>query len=100
MHVLEVYWNRAFLEQIIGRASRYCSHKGVPEDKRIVRVYIYIATHPSEKETVDQYIKKLAYTKDKLIEEFNDSMKESAIDCNIFKSANVYRGDNDIICEK
>jgi superfamily II DNA or RNA helicase len=89
-HIMEPYWNISRLEQIIGRAVRYCSHKDMPIEKRTVKVYIYIATHPNEKLTVDQYIKKLALQKDKLIDQFTLAMKESAIDCTLFKNANVY----------
>lgn len=90
------------LEQIIGRAVRYCSHKDMPENKRVVKVYIYITTHPNEKETIDQHIKNMALNKDKLIEQFSTAMKEAAIDCQLFKNANVYKDDdeNDIKCEK
>lgn len=99
-HILEPYWNMSRLEQIIGRAVRYCSHKDMPENKRTVKVYIYITTHPNEKETIDQYIKNLAVNKDKLIEQFSTAMKEAAIDCQLFKNANVYEGESDLICKK
>lgn len=98
VHILEPYWNQSRLEQIIGRAIRYCSHKNLPEEKRNVKVYIYIATHPSEKQTIDQYIKKLAFKKNRLIKEFELAMKEAAVDCELFKEANVYKGEDDIKC--
>ena len=41
VHIIEPYWNLSRLEQVIGRAVRFCSHKDVEEDKRIVKVYIY-----------------------------------------------------------
>ena len=90
-HIMEPYWNISRLEQIIGRAVRYCSHKDMADDKRIVKVYIYITSHPNEQETIDQHIKKMAFRKDKLIEQFATAMKEAAIDCELFKSANVYK---------
>ena len=100
VHVLEPYWNISRLEQIIGRASRFCSHKDLPEDKRIVNVYIYIATHPKEKETVDQYIKKLSNSKNKIIKDFEKAIKEIAVDCQLNKNANVYdENDENIVCD-
>src|SRR5690606_22372405 len=39
VHILEPYWNQSRLDQIIGRASRYCSHKDLPEEERNVMVY-------------------------------------------------------------
>lgn len=99
VHIMEPYWNLARLAQVIGRASRFCSHKDLPEEKRLVRVYIYIAVHENIKETVDQYIMKLAHQKSKLVNEFETALKEIAIDCSLFKNANVYEGENDIKCE-
>jgi superfamily II DNA or RNA helicase len=98
VHIIEPYWNQSRLDQVIGRAIRYCSHKDVEKEKRIVKVYIYIATHEKESETIDQYIYKLAATKNKLIKEFEKALKESAIDCKLFKNANVYKGEDDLIC--
>ena len=101
VHVLEPYWNISRLEQIIGRASRFCAHKDLPEEKRFVHVYIYIATHPKEKETVDEYIRKLSNGKNKIIKDFEKAIKEVAIDCQLNKNANVYdENDEDIVCDK
>jgi superfamily II DNA or RNA helicase len=99
MHILEPYFNMSRMYQIIGRAVRTCSHALLPEEKRNVKVYIYLATHPEEKESVDEYIMKLALHKDKLIQQFELAMKEVAIDCELFKNANVYEGEEDIKCE-
>jgi superfamily II DNA or RNA helicase len=38
--IMEESWNRASQEQVIGRAIRYRSHHGLPEDQRRVDVYI------------------------------------------------------------
>lgn len=97
VHILEPYWNRSRLDQIIGRASRYCSHKDMPENKRNVKVYIYMATK-SGAETVDEYMYKLSEQKNTLINEFEMAIKEAAIDCELNKNANVYEGDPDIKC--
>lgn len=100
LHILEPYWNTKRLAQIIGRGVRHCSHATLPLEKRNIRVYIYIATHPNESETIDEYIMKLAFNKDKLVDEFELAMKESAVDCKLFKNANVYEDEKDIICDK
>ena len=99
VHILEPYWNQSRLDQVIGRAIRYCSHKDLPEEERDVKVYIYLAVHPKEAETIDEYIHQLAKNKNKIIKEFELALKESAVDCKIFKNANVYRGEDDIVCE-
>lgn len=100
-HILEPYWNMARLQQIIGRGSRFCSHKDLDEENRNIKVYIYIATHPNEEQTVDEYINHLAVQKNDLVNEFEKVIKESAIDCNLFKNANYYPelGDQFYKCE-
>lgn len=95
-HIIEPYWNQNRLEQIIGRGSRYCSHAMLPTDERIIKIYIYLAVHPNEKQTVDQYIHKLAERKQKLIKEFEEAIYSVAVDCELNKNAN---GKN-IVCDK
>jgi len=101
VHILEPYWNWSRMSQVIGRAVRYCSHKDMDIEKRIVKVYIYMSVHPNEYETVDQYIKNMAADKNKLIDQFAMAMKEAAVDCNLFKNGNVYQdmGEKDIVCD-
>lgn len=100
VHVLEPYWNQSRLDQIIGRASRFCSHMDLDEEERIVKVYIYIAISPYGEKTVDEYIQKLAAQKNKLIKEFEVAIKEAAVDCELNKKANVYAGEERIKCDK
>ncbi len=93
VHILEPYWNYSRILQIIGRAVRYCSHKNLPKDERNVKVYIYLATHEYEKMTIDQYIMNLAMQKNRLIQQFETALKEVAVDCSLFKNANVFKDD-------
>jgi len=98
VHVLEPYWNMSRLEQVVGRASRFCSHINLPEDERNVKVFVYIAMHPNEKITVDQYVKKLSETKNKIIKQFETAIKEAAVDCRLNKYANIVNDEDDIQC--
>lgn len=99
-HILEPYWNISRLLQIIGRGSRFCSHKELPPKERDIKVYIYMATHPEEEQTIDEYIRELSFKKNKVIHSFEKAIKEVAVDCTLFKNANVFKGEEDIICEK
>ena len=100
VHILEPYWNKSRLEQVIGRASRFCSHKDLEEEKRNVKVYIYVAISPNEGEhTIDEFIQNLSHEKDKMIKTFEKAIKEAAIDCKLNKKANVYEGEDDIKCD-
>lgn len=98
VHVLEPYWNKSRLEQVVGRASRFCSHIGLPEEERNVKVYVYVAMHPNEEITVDQYIKKLSETKNKIIRQFEQAIKEAAVDCRLNKFANIINDEDNIKC--
>ena len=98
VHVLEPYWNKSRLEQVVGRASRFCSHINLPEEERNVKVYVYIAMHPDEEVTVDQHIKKLSETKNKIIKQFEQAIKEAAVDCRLNKNANIVNDDDEIVC--
>jgi hypothetical protein len=100
VHIIDPYWNWPRLSQVIGRASRFCSHKELPEEERNVKVYIYIATHENERETIDQYIHSLSVNKNKLVQEFERAIKEAAIDCKLNKYANISDDENDFVCDK
>ena len=88
VHIIDPYWNLPRLEQVIGRASRFCSHKDLPLEKRTVKVFIYLAINENDSETIDQYIYKLSLRKNKLVNEFERAIKESAIDCELNFNAN------------
>jgi len=93
VHVMEPHWNLSRIKQIIGRAIRFCSHKDLPENERYVNVYLYLATHTSLKQSIDEYIWSLAKHKNKLIEQFEHALKENAIDCELFHNRNNYKTD-------
>lgn len=99
VHLLETLWNTSRLDQIIGRAIRFCSHKDVELERQLVKVYIYMATHPSLKVSIDQHIMQLAINKKKLNKSFELAIKESAIDCELFSNANNQPGEEKIVCE-
>lgn len=98
VHIMEPYWNFSRLEQIIGRAIRFCSHKDVIYDKQLVEVYIYMAVHPKVGRSIDERIMQMAIQKKLVNKAFETALKEAAIDCELFKNANVYPGEEDIKC--
>lgn len=93
VHILEPYWNMSRILQIMGRAVRFCSHKDVIKSKRLVKIYLYLATYPGVK-TIDQYIWNLAKKKNVLIQEFEHALKESAFDCELMINRNYYKSDD------
>jgi Type III restriction enzyme, res subunit len=43
VHIVEPYWNMVRIDQVVGRASRICSHEDLPEELRTVKVMIYLS---------------------------------------------------------
>ena len=67
----------------------------------MVKVYIYVPAHQEKEETVDEYIVKLAFQKEKIVNQFetyslSKKMKEIAVDCELFKERN-YQADGEYI---
>jgi superfamily II DNA or RNA helicase len=98
VHLLEPYWHEIRMLQMIGRAVRLCSHRDLPMKDRIVDVYRYKSVRkPKEgvitKQTTDQYIETLARNKDGLNQSFWKTLKEVAIDCNLYKNHNMLKED-------
>jgi len=83
VHLFEPYWNMSRLEQIMGRGIRYCSHKDLPEERRFVMVFLYLATNPEIAETIDQKILKMAFDKTNIRTQFELALKECAVDCQL-----------------
>lgn len=87
VHILEPYWNMSRLEQVIGRAVRFCSHKDVPYAERNVEVYIYIASGTDKEDiSVDHHIMKMAFKKKELTDQFENVIKEMAVDRYLFQN--------------
>jgi len=82
VHIMEPYWNLSRIKQIIGRAFRHCVHTDLPENERIVNVYMYLANY------IDEFIWKMAKNKDYIIRQFEETIKNNAIDCNLFIARN------------
>ena len=95
VHILDPYWNTSRLDQVIGRAIRYCSHRDLASAEREVKVYLYLACAPKEKSTkgrltVDEHIYRIALEKDKLVKQFYSVMKKAAIDAKLFANAQKF----------
>jgi superfamily II DNA or RNA helicase len=96
--IIDEHFNLSRMMQVSGRVVRFCSHKLLPRDKRYVDIYYFRAVYPNYY-TVDEYIADLAKKKQDLIDEFQHTIKEIAIDCRLNKAANVHKDDKDIECE-
>jgi SNF2 family DNA or RNA helicase len=89
VHILEPFWNEARIEQIMGRAVRFCVHKDLPLDERNVDVFRYKMIRKSGKETADEKMENISRKKNNLLLSFVEAVKEAAVDCELFKAHNM-----------
>ena len=89
VHILEPYWNEVRIEQVIGRALRYCQHKDLPLNERIVDVYRYKMIRKNKKQTTDELMEDISRKKNNLLLSFIEAVKEAAVDCELFKHHNM-----------
>lgn len=89
VHILEPFWNEARIEQIMGRAVRFCVHKDLPMEERKVDVFRYKMVRKSNKETADEKMENISRKKNNLLLSFIEAVKEAAVDCELFKAHNM-----------
>jgi hypothetical protein len=98
------------IDQVIGRARRICSHKNLPQELRTVKVFCYISVfseiqkknkeykeilHKDTNETTkspmttDESLYTIALRKDNINSQLLKGIKESAIDCRLYKKGNA-----------
>lgn len=101
VHVVEPYWQRVRIQQVIGRAVRAYSHHDLPENERTVDVFLYISTMTAEQskrlpvllrrndksKTTDQYLLELSLHKGQIIDSFVELLKRVAVDCRVLPPA-------------
>lgn len=82
--IMEPHWNSERIKQIIGRAVRYQSHSHLPARQRSVTVYHLVLRKPKGvsdgKKSADEYLYKLAKTKEHEILRFYDGLIANSIE--------------------
>ena len=89
VHILEPYWNEVRIEQVIGRALRYCQHKDLPMEERRVDIFRYKMVRTNGKITTDEKMEDISRKKNNLLLSFIEAIKEAAVDCELFKAHNM-----------
>lgn len=89
VHIMEPHWNEVRIEQIVGRAVRICHHKALPMEERKVDVFRYKMIRKNRKETTDEKMENISRKKNNLLISFIESIKEVAVDCELFKNHNM-----------
>jgi hypothetical protein len=105
IHIMEPWWNNSRIDQIIGRGIRYCSHSDLPVEERNVEVFQYAVSLVNKtkkinktlknlieeygnRETIDEYIYRIAEEKERKIKEVEYELRRVSIDCIFYKNTN------------
>jgi hypothetical protein len=115
VHITEPWWNESRINQIIARASRYCSHSSLPQVEQYVDIYRHysvfsIGGQASDTEasealrtgniqnwkslstvSIDQKMAMMSLRKYAVNTELENLLKECSIDVNINKNGNILR---------
>jgi len=96
IHIINPWYNLSRHEQIIGRGIRRESHVDLPEEERNCEIFQYVSIIDkkfdkviSERESVDLKNYRIAENKDIIIKKISRIMKESAVDCVLFRNTNI-----------
>lgn len=110
VHIMEQYWHMVRIDQVIGRARRICSHKNLPEELRTVKVFLYVSVFSEAQKvnrdykelmlkdvsrqfkqpiTTDESLYDIALLKNNINSQLLKSIKETAIDCRLYKKGNT-----------
>jgi hypothetical protein len=114
VHIMEPYWNKVRIEQVIGRARRIESHAGLPVEQMNVRVFEYVSRFSESQMkgefadinsqlqqqilrgiasddyiTSDQLLLQISDRKFGIISKFLNAIKTISIDCAYNREENV-----------
>jgi len=93
VHVLDVYFNLGKVDQVVGRAIRWCSHYKVMGENNVfpyVNVYKYVVSLKNGTLTSEEELYKKAELKYLLIKKLERAMKERAFDCPLNMHGNIF----------
>ena len=101
VHIIDPWYNLSRPEQIIGRAIRFESHEGLLPEEFNVEIFEYasVIDHNNKygnRETIDIKNYRIAEAKDRIIKNITRIMKESAVDCVLFRNANIIKSDKTV----
>lgn len=90
VHVLEPWFNLNRVEQIIGRAIRYCSHQALPLKQRNCQIFLHASYVDEVQECADMYIYRKCEEKSKKIGKVQRLLKSISLDCLLNQSQNIF----------
>lgn len=119
VHITEPWWNESRIEQILARASRFCSHSNLPEEEQYVDIYRHYSVLPSSNDIdvmnmfkeinittnfrqlatfgIEQKMLMSSIKKQSINIELELILKNCSIDSEINKNGNIIRLEENII---
>jgi len=93
VHILDAYYTLGRIQQVIGRAIRFCKHFDVTSIKNIyptVNVYKYVITLSNNTLSSDEDLYRKAELKFINVKKIERILKETAIDCPLNYNNNIF----------
>lgn len=90
MHIVDPWFNKNRLEQIIGRGIRNCRHQSLPLEERNVTVFMHASYDNDDYETADITAYRIASKKLTQMKQVEKLIKDNAIDCHLMKNINYF----------
>jgi hypothetical protein len=113
VHITDPWWNEARIEQILARAVRFCSHSNLPIDQQYTDIFRHYSVLPMipdpdviemlkeslgmknfknfESLTIEQKMLSSALKKYQINNEFDETLKQVAYDCDLNNKGNIIR---------
>ena len=92
VHIVDAHYHLGRVDQVIGRAIRYCKHYAITNEKNPypkVNVYRYVVSIKDGLST-EEILYKKAEQKYKLIKKVEHILKTNAVDCPLFRNINIF----------
>lgn len=94
VHILDVHFNFGRVDQVIGRAIRFCSHyRTMSKDNQYPEVYVfkYAVVMPDGTPSSEEKLYSRCEDKHLLVKKVERIMKEEAIDCALNIAGNIFK---------
>jgi len=93
IHIMDAWFHFNKIDQIIGRGIRNCSHKLLPIEERNVTIFQHASINGYNKETADINAYRISSHKLYQTQLIDELIKNSAIDCSLFKNINYFENE-------
>jgi len=118
VHITDPWWNEARIEQILARAVRFCSHTSLPLNEQYTDIFRHYSVLPMipdpdvqemmmdtfgvknfknfDSLTIEQKMAISSLKKYQINNEFEETLKQVAYDCDLNKKGNIIRLEENI----